>query len=1135
MNKKITAPHVFMSVLLLFLTVVLFAALILPSFSYFKAIFDRMGVNTAKIELIFDRLDFDSETRITVNGTATTVSEQLALLGYDENATWGSDKNPYVISQKYHVQNLSVLQGNGFFKDRVKTDPATGEPILDENGKTIPEQSFFLVCTPDGLPVAIDCNGMTIAPIGTHDRPFTGNIQGALFTGVATYGGYSTTVSTVGNLTVSANIKEPDIGFFGYVSYYGTATTDSTNGNPVITGGYAANIKNLTLADVTVESTVSIVQSIANWFAGIFGATNDKPHPHTADQEETHHVGIIAGHAEFATLSDISVFYSSDSVQTFSLAGGNNTSYYSITGLVGMLQNVNPIAQDGNLIGGAGNSISDSDMLVENGFGGGGAITGTLTGYMLAETIFNEHEMYLQSQSITAKDQYNVKEMHKRDGSALFNTVTMQERIDWRDDWVNVDYYTFQDTIFTFAMSSSSKDTSAVDYVQKIWKNPENVTLSATQNSSDWVYTTDPNPNNVRIAYEFNAITEESEHTAGGYYVLSYQDKNGTDDDWTDDTLYLMKINNTDTVPSAACYAIPASDFVTDEGELGGTPELFAGSTNVSSFRLISTEKLFHEYAYTFILGTGEDGNTYNRPFSIPFTKVSLGLTAHRSGIWTTYPHPTLIMSGADETTEGGNDAFIYNWEIEKSEEVAGKFAVFIRYAFWGALSRYTKGNYTFDFADGTINYVDSNRSISTGSTPPTPTLLEASEADDGEGDYIFSIYKVEVNTRDTSGQTFMGGNNLNLTAKNLFPKNDPVYTFDPSKYVLESDGNGGYTLAPIRSYNLNSGRGTYLTQLNHIVKLFKPTTGNFQIAWSENSLIGSWFKDTFNTNNGGVVGSEIGTSGQYTTIPTGMISFYISEASVSKPSYINIIVAVNPGQTTNGRIGLWEQAQDNGNQVSFSLTDPDQYFDLPISKVAANNTEDRNHILTITNFKSPAMNGDTPLFDERGNPLYTDSNSLSYVYLGGEVALVYHSFEVTTPGVYFIGSGNGSMSVAYFSVSGAAGQGADGSSASPLGNIDFVYASGGRIVTVDHKFTGIHDLNNEDYALYYPSYHFIVMIPKDAQSSTVTKIQTESIRIYRYIDPGDTSATKRHIKIIGCTNARAKGLSEMYEDDLDE
>ena len=85
MNKKITAPHVFMGVLLLFIIAILCASLIFPSFSYFKAVFDRMGINTAKIELIFDRLDFDSDVSITVNGTTTTVSEQLATLGYDKD------------------------------------------------------------------------------------------------------------------------------------------------------------------------------------------------------------------------------------------------------------------------------------------------------------------------------------------------------------------------------------------------------------------------------------------------------------------------------------------------------------------------------------------------------------------------------------------------------------------------------------------------------------------------------------------------------------------------------------------------------------------------------------------------------------------------------------------------------------------------------------------------------------------------------------------------------------------------------------------------------------------------------------------------------------------------------------------
>ena len=1118
MNKKITAPRIFVGVLLLFVVALISVMLILPSFGYFKVVFDRMGVNTSRVELIFDRLDFESSNVI----GATITLEDGSTTTYDASTEWGSVRNPYVINQKHHVQNLSVLQNNGFFKERV-----------DENGD--PEQSFFLVCNNDGTPVAIDCEGISIAPIGTHENPFTGNISGAFVTGSATYNSYGVSVSTIGNVTVSASESEPDIGFFGMVGYFGTASTDSTDATPII-DGYGANISNLLFADVTIEAKDTVVDVLADWWNNLTDHTNLQN-----EQQETHHVGIIAGHAEFATLSDLNVFYSSESIKTFALSGSAATNFYSITGLVGTLQHVNPKATEGSLIGGAGNSVSDGDMLIEGGFGGGGAISGTLTGYMLAETIFNEHEMYLQSQSISTKDQYDVKEMKKRDGSALFNTVTMQERIDARDDWKNVDYYTFQDTVFTFAMSSSSKDTSAVDYVQKIWKNPENVTLSATQNSSDWVYTTDPNPNNVRIAYKFTAIEDANQHTAGGYYVLSYQDKNGTDDDWTDDTLYLMKINNTDTVPSAACYAIPVSDFVTDEGELGGTPELFAGTTDVSSFRLVSTNALFHEYTYTFKQAT-VDGTTYNRPFTSPFSSIatSLGLTASRTNQYSAYSQPEVVMSDVEETIEGGNVAYLYDWSIRESSEANGKFAVYTQYSLYGwriFYAYYTKGTFTFDFNAETqkIEYRREQATQEESSAAPTVVLTEASAADDGEGDFIFNIYKVEVNTTDADGNPVMNGDNLNLTAKNFFPQNDPIYNFDPSKYVLESDGNGGYTVAPIRSYNLNSGRGTYLTQLNHIVKLFKPTTGNFQISWSENSLIGSWFGDAFNTNSGGVIGTEIGTTGEYATIPAGMVSFYISEASPDDPSYINIIVAVNPGQTTNGRIGLWEQAQDNGNQVSFSLTSPDQYFDLPISKVAANDTEDRNHILTISNYKSPQLDAEgNPVLDEKGNPVYTDSNSTSYVYLGGEIALVYHSFAVTTPGIYFMGSGNGSMSVAYFSVSGAAGTGADGSSASPLGNVDFVYANNGQIITIDKKFTGIQDPTNEDHTLYYPSYYFVTMIPKNEASGTVTKIQSETIYVHRYVDPNDNAATGRRIKIIGCTNAKPDGTAEMYQDTLE-
>ena len=1212
---KITAPRVFMGVLLLFVVTVLTFMLIIPSLGFFKVEFDRHGLNTAKIELIFDRLNFDSETAITVNGTATTVGAQLDALGYDKDAVWGSESNPYVISQKYHVQNLSVLQNNGFFKERVKTDPTTGEPVLGDDGKPIPDQSFFLVCTPDGLPVAIDCDGMTIAPIGTHDRPFTGNIQGALFDGSTTYGSYGTSVSTIGDLTVSANTNEPDIGFFGYIGYYGTATTDAATGNPVITGGYAANISNLLLADVTVEANFSITQAVVDWFASILGATADAPHPHTTNQEETHHVGIVAGHAEFATIKDISVFYSSNSVQSFSLAGSSNTSYYSITGLVGMLEHVNPLAQGGNLIGGAGNSVSDGDMLVEGGFGGGGSISGSLTGYMMAETLYNEHEETIQENdfdslvsdsigdaplpAIHTNGVYDVTEMWKHNPKytttgtedkyiKLFETISMAERERAYEGfqevpWKYYDYYVFKDSVFTFAMSSSSKDTSAVDYVQKIWKTPENATLSATKENADWTYTTDPNPKNLRIAYKFTAIKDASEHVAGGYYVLAYQYKNGTENDWTDDTLYLLTLNNTCVSGQEEAQAmyynvstpLNVSSFCSNDGTSGATPSFFENTSDISSFRLVSTSELFHNYAYT--IKAADDGST--RTFTSPFADIgtSLALEASRDNTSSAYRQPKVTMSNKTASTDGTNVAYIYDWNIQESANNNNKFAVYKAYSFYGwqvFWGYYTKGTFTFDFNTSTkqFEYRREQATQNTNSSAPTINLTQAQAADPEagtaavEGDFIFTIYKVEANTVSEGGGVTVHPDNINLTPKNLFPESESKisYTFNPSQYVLEQqfeldaqgnkdyskpilDANGKitYALAPIRSYNLNSGRGTYLSQLNHIVKLFKPTSGNNQVSWSPNSLIGSLFGDQFDTNNGGVVGTEIGTTGKYVTIPTGMISFYITEASAAKPSYINIIVAVNPGQTSNGRVGLWYQADRNSNnQSTFSLTNPDQYFDLPISKVAANNDVDgdRLNILTISNYKTPRLdeNGNAVLDNKTGQPLYdtyADTNGApltSYVHLGGEVAFVYHSFEITTPGTYFLGSGNGSMSVAYFSVSGAAGTGADGSSASPLGNIDFVYANGGKIVTVNQKFSDLQDTTNEDYTLYYPSYHFVLMIPRDEQTGTVTKIQNESIRIYRYIGDAGPTGTKRRIKIIGCTNAKPKGLADMYEDILE-
>ena len=417
-----------------------------------------------------------------------------------------------------------------------------------------------------------------------------------------------------------------------------------------------------------------------------------------------------------------------------------------------------------------------------------------------------------------------------------------------------------------------------------------------------------------------------------------------------------------------------------------------------------------------------------------------------------------------------------------------------------------------------------------------------------------FTVYKLEANVVN-GADVSIEGDNVQLTPTNLLPfqkdaNGDPLYdengnmlldtayNFDPSKYVFEQTTTG-YKLAPISSYNLNNGKGKKVEQLNHIVKMAQATSSSFkfEIGWDLGG-IEDWLNQYVSTESGGVVSAEIGTTKKYYAIPAGMIAFYIDEEVTNddNPSYINIIVAVNPEDRRDNKIGLWNTANfGTSNNVNFDLSKPDQSFMLPKS-ITGSSTEDATHIITVSEYVTQKFNADgTPYLDENSKPVYESSGTTSYVYLGGEVAFVYHSFQVTKGGIYLLGSCAGPLSVSYFSVSGAAGQGADGTSTSPLGKIDFVYANGGNIITVNQGFGGIHDTNNEDHAYYYPSYHFVVMEPVlDTSGNVTTPTQNEKIKIYRYVVADNTTAAGRRLKIIGCSNAKPKGLAGIYQDTLE-
>ena len=1111
MTKLTSKEKVIAIAVMATLVIGILIAIIFPSLAYFREYLDKNGFHNVMVELIFDRLDQDGMNAY-YEKYKDIYSTDGAQFSPGMDKTWGTRENPYVISQKYHVQNLSVLQKAGFFDKK------------DANGNTT--QAYFLVCNPDGTPVVIDCNGMKIAPVGTHDHPFIGSVHGAPASapegGEPTYQGYGSSISGIANLTITATLEEPDIGFFGMLGYTGERVVDEETGADTVVGGYAASVRDLLLADVTIHSRVSLAQRFDEWWASLSGHRNS-----ATEREETHHVGIIAGHAEFATIKDVSVYYR-EGVSAFDLvsskSGDNaNTNYYSTTGLIGLLDYVNPTVLAGGVLDGS-DAVSDSDLVGDGSSGGGGDESGTMTGYFLAKNLYDRHESNLTTEKITGK--YNVAEMMDENGDPLFETVTMAEGSEILGGILNnykyKNYFYFRDTVFTFAMSMSvdadkdgnvtgTLDESGSDYVQRIWKLDEKTPAIRADDSLDDLQCRPDPTANAQIAYKLDAVTSLTE---GECYILTYLDKGATDGT-DDDVIYILNLDVDDPNGNSNgyAYAVPASLIYGDPVYTNGC---------ITSMYLIGTSPEYYEYSFQY---KKKDGY----PITILGTEYKFGITASN------YSQPTTIISR--EKTSGGSilgaTAYTYNWDFTAKSDNKYLLSVTGRQTFGFIYINARYGWSMLTFENGGFHF---HSEMSSDSDKKNETITPA------DNNY-FTVYQVNKNTYDANGNisNTASTGNIQLTPKNITP-DENFYTFDPSKYVLQYTGTtkeGGldinnYKLAPIRSLKLNNGEGELLSEINHIVKLYKAQNSSYELDLS-------WL---YKQNDGGVLSAPIGTTDLHEnyTIPAGMIAFDIQEASQDDPSYINIIVAVNPEQTMRGTIGVW-QMNEGMLSKTFNLDDPEYLvdsFELPKS-ITAKSDDDRQYIIKVSERVVEV--------EESGKRVYhvvRDNNNeleTSYIYLGGETVLVFYTLEVDEPGVYLLGSKQGPLSVAYFSVTGAAGQGDDGMSGSPLGNVDFVYDYNGMIITTDKHYTKFLDnvplLDEENYEYYHPSYLFVGMLPEKDQEGSIVKIQNEVLKIRRYIidESTDSFGTRRHIKMTGgeyTAIRQASPVTEDYQDDID-
>lgn len=1183
-----------------------------PSHAYFQVHKDAIGVNTAKVDLLFDKYA-DSVFTNTTTYTGPTLKQ---------NAEWGTEANPYIIRKKNHINNLAMLHKAGYFKDK------TG-------------QSYFVVCNLDGTPVAINCSedaAMEIAPIGTPSNPFTGNINGAYVAGTAKYGSYSVSQSTIANLTVNATENTPDIGFFGTLGFKGTSVdyippddndADDITGTPgTLTGGFAASISNVLFADISISTTQSVTN---DWWTTLF-----KDHTHYTDHGETHHVGIVAGHAEWATIQNVSVYYSSDSIKAFSL-GGTSTNYYSVCGIIGTLKYVNPTATSTGF--NTENSVSDDTLELT---GGGGGFSGMLTGYMLSEKIFGRNTntgtgVGTENLEDIYDIGYDVKDL-KEGTNSIFEYVDVEETSGmlWWQTKSTYRYYFFRDSIFTFAMSargqvvngSVTDSDGKVDFLVRIWDvNDQGAIIAPTIEITSSLTTGEsgaweqiPYPEKSQNLYRFEAVAPSEISESGDEYLLVYRADDGnmycftlsetatngyTTSSFTLDPIVVEgqtfaptyktsgtgyaaydSSNNTYTIPkltfngdevfrAAEGYLLYEGTYnngavtynnsplsvdttgtlyfsKTDDGffeapyiwtrdeviedsnpeetetvstletltlsttvteNIGGSNVTYEKYKAVKVYMALDSVYVADSAYYTTGTGTNLKYNYYCSK-SLVYSSATYPMNTHTTTSSSKHfgfsisntnnmGTPSFNVYSNDQNSNltqsiGSNPIYWYSWMITSSGnqnnvQVSGN----IESTRWVVLGTYYFYHTTKIFFNTQTkqfvvkaSYHNTNEDELTSEEQAALSLPSAAENEVGN----FLLFKmVKADTKQVPG------NNWEVKDSSI------VKSFDSSTHVLFYDGetSDSYTITSLDALKWNNGQGSYLTKLNHAVKLSQATEESLTLNF--NKLLGdNWLGDIaqslLGSNSGGLVPAEIGTNGTAYTIPAGMIAFDILKASADDPSYINIIVAVNPEQDKSW-IGLYGPMSTDDWNDEFNLNSNwKQRFFLPYSKLGIYEGYLGQYATKISGYKTDAK---------------TDKQTGDYyAYLGGEVAYVAYTFSVTSPGIYLLGSGSGPMTVAYFSVDGAAGAGNDGAGNLPLGFVDFVYDNGAEtnptILTVDKHQSGAHVVEAEDLnTYYYPSYQYVRLIPvKDSKT-----IPLEEIYIRRYINGTPTANHNADIK----------------------
>lgn len=1117
--------------LICFLTLVFSLLTAVVSFAYFskKEIYD--GYFSGEVELLFDRLNDQGITAYQAHldevykGPDKTVTASAT-------ADWGTEAYPYVISDVRHLYNLSELQRLGFFYKKF---------IDNQNPETPFSIPYFLVCTPAYTPALIDgTNFKGITSIGTDEFPFIGSVCGVKVkseeseTQKITVGGKLCDTSAISNIKVSGNPANADVGLFGYVGYLGDEKkTEAFTGQ-------ISTLSNLVLTDVQVTVKSSLWDKVTAFLEDIAeNIANNTPGGHrysftelhnTADYDkvphENHHVGILAGHADYAKIEYISVYYSADNIVAIDLKdetklddkNKTEANYLSATGILGFIYNINPTFTnnaDGSqtITPGSGDSVGD---LSYGTVGGGGSLSGMKSGYVLAAEMYKNYHWVKGADGSTTEDtsgKIYLKDAVDKDGNALC-VEWIRDRLLWGTEATG--RYYFYDGVFTFALSSQQ------DVIEPTWNNEDGKADEFSIGSTDhsgWKANTKKG-NNFVVAFvneiksleKLQDVANNKQPIYIGYeqgetiYMMSLTKSEGSSsifDAFSDNayrTIAFNKkfLNNQESILSIQetlkeIYKNDSNDSRLPYDKDGNVN--FNIIENIMDYQLISLgssanlEELKNQY--TINVSTNTNGS-----YSFKNGESVLALLCQRLGWRVAISYTYSIWAGTDKPSN--SYPYRYYWSTEASleyDEISECFTI--------------KFDVSPDDQSAT-RYVSFNGNESDPKFQGTKNIE----------DYIkLKFYTVE------------GTSDLDYGRITFDPIDDPssetdCYTFKADETVLLAKST--HTTVVDRNNNNIIGTTTTTYEVKSLEKLGWNNGSSVPVSSADlqkkfKMLKGITFGGSLNIFNGtlgsdGIITAPVGSNGTEANIPQSCIAFRINKKA--KDIKIRVIVSVAVSEYYKG-----EEGYDLDDKTNGAYT---RYFNLWKMEAAGEsfvqvfNATGKDLLDRFEVPRSHPYEPGTTAASPSSEYITVKFESNDYrCYLNGDRVLVAYEFTVdststgTGVGVYCLGmsgidsSGNTisdvPMEIVYFSAEGVASAGRDGASGSQIGTIDFVYDYKDVIVTVTES-SKTDSNGEEDYSTYYPSYcllYFDIAQKKDSSTEAYYSVNDEVVIIRRYVYAG--------------------------------